>query len=119
MDETWNLTKMTRIDVVIGGDDAGAVEELFAAAGATGFTSVSNVSGLGHGGYHQGRLMFNDRNGLALLMVVLPSQRVEALLAGLRPLLSRRPGVLLVSDTWISRPEYFQTIDDEEGSPQG
>jgi nitrogen regulatory protein PII len=99
---------MTKIEVVIGGEDAAAVIELFTEVGATGFTAVSNVSGLGHGGYHQGRLLFNDRNGLALLMVVLPDDRVAALLAGLRPLLARRPGVFLVSETRVSRPEYFQ-----------
>ena len=108
MDERWNLTPMTKIEVVIGGEDAPSVADLFAEVGATGFTAVSNVSGLGHDGYHQGRLLFNDRNGLALLMVVLPSDRVSALLAGLRPLLANRPGVLLVSDAYVSRPEYFQ-----------
>ena len=34
-----------------GGDDLPAVTELFAEVGATGFTAVSNVSGLGHGGF--------------------------------------------------------------------
>lgn len=108
MDESWELTAMTKVEVVIGGEDASAVADLFTEVGATGFTAVSNVSGLGHGGYHQGRLLFNDRNGLALLIVVLPDERVPALLAGLRPLLDRRPGVLLVSETRVSRPEYFQ-----------
>lgn len=108
MDESWNLTPMTKVEVVIGGEDAQAVADLFAEVGATGFTAVSNVSGLGHGGYHQGRLLFNDRNGLALLMVVLPAERVAPLLGGLRPLLARRPGVLMVSDTYVSRPDYFQ-----------
>jgi nitrogen regulatory protein PII len=108
VDDSWELAAMTKIEVVVGGEDAAAVTDLFAEVGATGFTAVSNVSGLGHGGYHQGRLAFNDRNGLALLMVVLPDDRVPALLAGLRPLLARRPGVLLVSQTHVSRPEYFQ-----------
>ncbi len=108
MDELWGLTRMTRVEVVVGGDDLPAVTELFAEVGATGFTAVSNVSGLGHGGFHEGRLLFNDRSGLSLLIVVLPTEGVEALLAGLRPLLARRPGVLMVSDTWVSRPEYFR-----------
>lgn len=108
MDEAWGLTQLTRVEVVIGGEDVPVVAELFAQVGATGFTVVSNVSGLGHGGYHQGRLAFNDRNGLALVTVVLPAERVGALLDGLRPLLAHRSGVLLVSDTWVTRPEYFQ-----------
>jgi nitrogen regulatory protein PII len=108
MDERWQLTAMTKIEVVVGGEEIKAVTEMFAAVGATGFTAVSNVSGLGHDGYHQGRLSFNDRNGLSLLMVVLPPERVGDLLDGLRSLLANRPGVLMVSDTYVSRPEYFQ-----------
>lgn len=108
MDDTWGLTAMTKIEVVVGGDDAAAVTDLFAAVGATGFTAVSNVSGLGHGGYHEGRLLFNDRNGLALLIVVLPEERVKALLDGLKPLLAQRPGVLMVTDAYVSRPDYFR-----------
>lgn len=108
MDEHWQLTPMTRVEVVIGGEDAPIVTQLFSEVGATGFTAVSNVSGLGHGGYHQGRLLFNDRNGLSLFIVVLPEERVTALLAGLRTLLENRPGVFLVSETHVSRPEYFQ-----------
>gem|GEM_PF-3925030 len=55
------LTKMTKIEVVVAGEHAPAVREQFRSAGATGFTSVSGVSGLGHNGYHQGRLLFNHR----------------------------------------------------------
>lgn len=73
MDETWGLTQLTRVEVVVGGEDVPVVAELFSEVGATGFTAVSNVSGLGHSGYHQGRLLFNDRNALALLTVVLPN----------------------------------------------
>jgi len=92
---------------VVNGEDAPAVERLFEAVGATGFTAISNVSGLGHGGYHQGRLAFNDRNALALLMVVLPEGKAGDLLSGLRELFASRPGVLVVSDVGVSRPEYF------------
>lgn len=88
MVETWGLTQLSRVEVVIGGEDVPVVTDLFVDAGATGFTAVSNVSGLGHSGYHQGRLLFNDRNALALLTVVLPAERERALLAGLHPLLA-------------------------------
>lgn len=108
MNETWALSQMTKVEVVIGGEDVSVVVELFTKVGATGYTALSNVSGLGHSGYHQGRLLFNDRNALTLLTVVLPPERTGALLDGLRVLLAERSGVLLVSDTWVSRPEYFQ-----------
>lgn len=108
MDETWGLTPMTKVELVIHGDDVPSVTELFSAVGARGFTAVSNVSGLGHSGLHQGRLLFNERSALTYLTVVLPPERTPALLDGLRQLLADRSGVMLVSDTWVSRPEYFR-----------
>lgn len=101
------LTKMTKLEVVVSGSDAAAVRELYRTAGATGFTSLSGVSGLGHHGYRQGRLLFNQQATLELLITVVPDDRVDALLAGLRPLLDASSGVLFVTDTWVSRPEYF------------
>jgi nitrogen regulatory protein PII len=102
------LAKMTKVEVVVSGGDVPAVRDLIEASGATGFTSVSGVSGLGHGGYHQGRLLFNEQDTLALLITVVPDDRASALLEGLRPLLEESSGVMFVSDTYVSRPEYFQ-----------
>lgn len=47
------LTKMTKIEVVVSGDDAAAVHDLIRSVGGTGYTSVSGVSGLGHHGYRR------------------------------------------------------------------
>ncbi len=104
---TSALTKMTKVEVVVRGQDAPAVRELIGSVGATGFTSLSGVSGLGHHGYHQGRLLFNQQATLELIITVVPEARAEALLAGLRPLLDASPGVLFVTETYVSRPEYF------------
>ena len=108
MNNIWDLTQMTKVEIVISGEDMPVIVELLSEVGATGFTALSNVSGLGHSGYHQGRLLFNDRNALTMLTVVLPNERATALINGIRPLLSDRSGVLFVSDTWVSRPEYFR-----------
>ncbi|MBA2348382.1 MAG: transcriptional regulator, partial [Solirubrobacterales bacterium] len=67
----------------------------------------SGVSGLGHHGFHQGRLLFNEQAALELLITVVPDDRVRGLLAGLRPLLDETAGVMFVTDTYVSRPEYF------------
>ncbi len=101
------LTKMTKLEVVVSGADAPAVRDLFAATGATGYTSLSGVSGLGHHGYHQGRLLFNEQAALELLITVVTDDKVDALLAGLRQLLQESSGVMFLSDTYVSRPEYF------------
>ncbi len=102
-----DLSKMGKIEVVVSGSDAPAVREVFKAAGVTGFTSVSGVSGLGHGGYHQGRLLFNDQATLEMLITVVPDEKVDSLVAGLRPLLEESSGVMFLSDTYVSRPDYF------------
>ena len=104
---TTNLTQMTKIEVVVGGADAAAVRELIGSVGATGYTSLSGVSGLGHHGYRQGRLLFNQQATLELIITVVPDTKVEALLAGLRPLLDASSGVMFVTETYVSRPEYF------------
>jgi nitrogen regulatory protein PII len=101
------LTRMTKVETVVRGADAPAVRELIAEAGARGYTALSGVSGLGHHGYHQGRLLFNDDAALTLLIAVVPDERAGALIAGLRALFEHRSGVLFVSDTYVSRPEYF------------
>ena len=101
------LTKMTKIEVVVSGSEAPAVRELIHSIGATGYTSLSGVSWLGHGGYHQGRLLFNQQAALELIITVVPESRTDALLAGLRPLLDASSGVMFVTETFVSRPEYF------------
>lgn len=101
------LTAMTKIEVVVSGEDVPAVTDLLTASGASGYTVLSGVSGLGHGGFHQGRLHFNDRDALRLLLTVVPVERADSLIDALRALLSKRPGVLFVSETAVSRPEYF------------
>lgn len=101
------LTKMTKVEVVVSGGDGPAVRELIQSVGATGYTSLSGVSGLGHHGYHQGRLLFNQQAALELIITVVPPEKLEALLAGLRPLLDASSGVMFVTETFVSRPEYF------------
>jgi len=102
------LTPLTKVEVVVRGDDVAAVEEVFAATGVRGFTGVPGVSGLGHDGYHRGRLLFNDQAVLSLLLTVVPEELVDPLLDGLRALFAERSGVMFVSDVWVSRPEYFR-----------
>ncbi|MGN7780047.1 P-II family nitrogen regulator [Mycolicibacterium sp. 22603] len=104
---TTALTRMTKVEVVVSGQDVSAVRDVITGVGATGFTSVSGVSGLGHHGYHQGRLLFNQQATLELIITVVPEDKAEALLAGLRRLLDASPGVLFVTETYVSRPEYF------------
>ena len=104
----FDLKKMTRVEVVLPGKDAPAIRKLITSAGATGYTAVSGASGLGHHGSHSGALLFNEFDTLTMLITVLPEDKVSALVAAVRELLEGAPGVMFVSDTYVSRPDYFQ-----------
>lgn len=101
------LTPMTKIEIVVPGDDAADVAELIRSVGARGYTSVSGVSGFGHHGARGGRMLFNDHDALTLLITVVPDDRADAIVAGIRPILDRTSGVMFVSATAVSRPDYF------------
>lgn len=101
------LTPMMKIEIVVSGGRAKAVHELIRQAGATGYTSLSGVSGLGHHGQHQGQLLFNEQENLQMLITVVPHGKAGPLITSLRTLLEDIPGVMFVSETSVSRSEYF------------
>ncbi len=102
------LTTMVKIEVIVDGGLVPAIRDLFLQVGATGYTGVPGVSGFGHHGYHQGRLLFNDRASLSMLITVVPEDKINSLVAGIRRLLEDNHGVFFLSETYVSRPEYFQ-----------
>ena len=115
---SWDgLTSMARIEVVIAGEHVPRVRDHLLAAGATGFTAINGVAGFGHGGEHAGRLLFNDRNSLTLLISVVPMDRVQPIVAGVRELLDAHHGVMFVSETHVSRADYFRP--DDAGADEG
>jgi nitrogen regulatory protein PII len=105
------LTRMVKIEVVVRADDVDVVRELLRSAGVSGWTSLTGVSGFGHHGSHEGRLLFNERSGLVMVIAVLPQPHAEPVVTGLRRLFGDRPGVMFVSETWVSRPDYFTRED--------
>lgn len=102
------LKRMTKIEAVVRGSEATAVRRLLTDHGASGYTAVSNVSGLGHHGYHEGRLLFNDEAVLDLLIAVVPEEKAGPLAEAMRAFFEGQPGVMFVSEVFVSRPEYFQ-----------
>jgi nitrogen regulatory protein PII len=106
-DQSLELHPMTKVEVVVGGSDVDLLRTIFDQVGVTGFTMLGNVAGFGHHGFHEGRLAFNDRDGLVMLITVVPVDRARALVDRLRTLLANRPGVMFVSDVGVSRPQYF------------
>lgn len=105
--EKARLYPMKKVDIIVGGERLPFVKDLLARVRVTGYTIVPNVSGMGHSGFHEGNLIFNETSGLVLLMTVVPPEQVELILEGLTPLFERHSGVMFVSEVGVSRPDHF------------
>jgi len=101
------LHPMKEIRIVIQGEHVKFATDLLDAIKATGYTIIHNISGKGHHGFHTAHPMFNDMDSLVMLMTVVPQEKVEPILAGLKPVFERYTGVMFVSDVAVSRGEYF------------
>jgi nitrogen regulatory protein PII len=103
------LHPMKEIRVIVSGEHRAFVTDLLDKVQATGYTIIGNVSGKGHHGLHEGHFMFSEVESLVMIMTVVPEEKVEPVLAGLRPLFDRHSGVMFVSEVAVSRREYFGT----------
>jgi nitrogen regulatory protein PII len=103
---TDRLTPMKKLEIVITGEYAGDIRDLLADH-VSGYTQIAPVSGRGHSGYHEGRLLFNDTSAQTMFVTIIQPSALEPLLEGLLPLLERRSGVAWVSDVAVARADYF------------
>lgn len=103
------LHPMKEIRVVVAGEHQAFVTELLDRVNASGYTIIGNVSGKGHHGVREAHFMFSEQESLEMIMAVVPEEKVEPILAGLRPLFERHSGVMFVADVAVSRREYFGT----------
>lgn len=101
------LHPMKEIRVIVSGDNRSFVTEMLDKVQATGYTIIGNLSGKGHHGVREAHFMFSEQESLVMVMAVVPEDKVEPILAGLRPLFDRHSGVMFVSDVTVSRREYF------------
>ena len=93
--------------MIVAGDQRPFVTDLLDHVNATGYTIIGNVSGKGHHGIREAHFMFSEQESLEMIMTVVPEEKVEPILAGLRPLFERHSGVMFVTDVAVSRQEYF------------
>ena len=105
------LHPMKEIRVIVAGEHQAFVTELLDRMKVTGYTIIGNLSGKGHHGVHEAHFMFSEQESLEMIMTVVPEEKVEPILAGLRPLFERHSGVMFVADVAISRQEYFGKED--------
>jgi nitrogen regulatory protein PII len=98
---------MKEIRIILPGEHLTFATDLLDNVKATGYTIIHNISGKGHHGFHTAHAMFNEMESLVMLMTVVSQDRVDPILAGLKSLFERYPGVMFVSDVAVSRLEYF------------
>ena len=97
------LHPMKEIRVIVAGEHRVFVTDLFDKMNATGYTIIGN----GHHGLHEAHFMFTEQESLVMIMTVVPEDKVEPILAGLRPLFAKHSGVMFVADIAVSRRDYF------------
>ena len=71
------------------------------------------MAGRGEHGFHESRLLFNDRAGLVIFFAVADESVVQGIVDGLRPLFEKSSGVMFVSDTRVVRLDKFLDEADE------
>ena len=103
------LHPMKEIRVIVAGEQRAFVTDLLDRVNATGYTIIGNVSGKVHHGVREAHFIFSEQESLEMIMTVVPKEKVEPILAGLRPLFERHSGVMFVADVAVSREEYFAT----------
>ncbi len=101
------LYPMKEIRVIVAGEHRAFVTGLLDRVQATGYTIVGNISGKGHHGVREAHFMFSEQESLEMILTVVPEEKVDPILAGLRPLFERHSGLMLVADVSVSRQEYF------------
>jgi nitrogen regulatory protein PII len=101
------LHPMKEIRVIVSGENRPFVTDLLDKVQATGYTIIGNISGKGHHGLREAHFMFSEQESLVMIMTVVPEEKVEPILAGLRPLFERYSGVMFVPDVAVSRRDYF------------
>lgn len=107
------LTPMKMLQVVVPGERFATIKELLGRAQVSGYTVIPNVSGMGHHGYHEGRLLFNELSSQFMIVAVVAEDRVESIVAALEELFAQSSGVVFVTDCGVRRYGYFVS-----GQPQ-
>jgi nitrogen regulatory protein PII len=115
--EKARLTPMKKVDIIVSGERIPFVRDLLARVRVTGYTIIPNVSGMGHSGFYEGNLIYNETSTLVLLMTVVNEEKVELILEGLTPLFERYSGIMYVSDVGVSRQDHFVHSPGENEPP--
>lgn len=102
------LHPLKKIELILEGAHQEFATDLLDRAGVTGYTLISNLSGKGRHGFHEGHLMFNEDALLIMLIVAVPAELVDPILEGFEPFFERHTGVAFVSDIQVTRLVKFK-----------
>ena len=103
-----NLHPMKKIEVIVAGEHEQFISAMMEEARMTGFTLIRNISGMGHHGFHEGKILFNDKASLVMFIAVAPEEVIATIALGMKTLFQNNSGVMFVSDVSVARMEYFQ-----------
>ena len=99
--------RLKKVEIIVKGEKQSFIRDLLAECGATGYTVIRDVAGMGHEGFHEGRLLFNDQASLVMFVAVAPEGSIRKVARGIKPLLEKNSGVMFVSDTSVVRLDKF------------
>lgn len=100
------LHAMRKIEVIVHARDMRLIEAILYEAQIAGWSMIRDVAGMGHGGFHQARTIFNDETGLVMFIAVGNRERIGEAAHHLRGVFQERPGVLFLSDVEVLRSDY-------------
>ena len=102
------LHPMKELKIIIEGEHVHFITGVLDRIKASGYTVFNNLSGKGHHGYHEGHLLFNDTSSLQMVLTVVPEEKLNPILSGIKPVLGRHSGNLFVLDVSVLRPDHFE-----------
>lgn len=105
-----NLHPMKKIEIIVAGEHEHIISSMMEEASVTGFTLIRNISGKGHHGFHEGKMMFNDKASLVLFIAVASEEVIATIALGMKTLFQNESGVMFVSDVSVARMDYFHTM---------
>ena len=109
------LYPMKEVNIVIEGEYVHFITGVLDRIKVSGYTIFENISGKGHDGFHEGHLMFNDTNSLQMVLTVVPEEKLDPILSGIKPFLERHSGSLFVVNTSVLRPDHFNSKKTSSG----
>lgn len=98
---------LKKIEIIVRGERTTFVRELLERSGCTGYTLLRDVAGMGHHGFHEGKLLYNDQASVVMFLAVGAEPVIRRVAAGLKPIFEKQSGVMFISDTQVVRLEHF------------